>query len=117
MTRDRCHIDTALQQNLSQAIDQHCDKPWAENLQRCVPIMVDLLVRNHSEPVRHLEPAIREVIVERCLVGSAPSAQHSDPHIIDRHVKLITRELELLRRHELTHGTWSDAPVPQQFFG
>ncbi|QNN22374.1 hypothetical protein HED60_08835 [Planctomycetales bacterium ZRK34] len=112
-----CHINVSLEQHLADAIIRQCEKTWADNLCRCVPMLVDMIISEHEKPVKHFEPAIREMIIERCVIGAAPTCHRCDPHVIDRHVRLLLGELEHIRSNQLEQGDWSDAPVPPLMCG
>lgn len=112
-----CYINVSLEQHLAAAIRRQCEKSWAENLCRCVPMLVDMIIGSHDKPVKHFEPAVREMVIERCVIGAAPTCNRCDPHVIDRHVRLLLAELETLRNRQLTEGDWSDAPVPPLMCG
>lgn len=110
-------LTAELEQTLNQAIQRRGDIAWREDLSRCVPLMVELLSRSHDQSVDHLRSAVRELIVERCVIGSAACCGRSESDAIDRHVELLLAEMERQRRRQCRRGTWSDAPVPPQMFG
>ena len=81
--------------------------------------LVKLVAECHDQPVEHLEPAIRRIILEQ------ESADIHGDNVVDalsrarmeRYVHAVMEVLEHVRQQAVESGQWSDAPVTPLMFG
>ena len=84
-----------------------------------LPDLLALVAEKHERHVRHLAPAIRQMICDRTFLDECGDCvvNIDNEQLIDRHVQLIVVVLEKVRLIALAHGDWSNAPVTPQMCG
>jgi hypothetical protein len=88
-------------------------------LRLIMPSLLRLLQQYHHRPMDELRPTIRRLVEERDFVDECgdPCIDCEHERLMQAYVDLLVHVLERVRRHNLTHGEWSNAPVTPQMFG
>lgn len=113
----QANVRRELREKLCRAIEQRADRRWAEDLVRCVPVVIDLVDQEHQRPVRELAPSIRRILTEWCLTGTGGPARNYSEADLERHLELVIREMEKVREVQLRRGEWSSQQTPPEMFG
>ncbi len=84
-----------------------------------LPDLLALVAEKHERHVRHLAPAIRQMICDRTFLDECGDCAVSidNEQLVNRHVQLIVAVLEKVRLIALAQGDWSNAPVTPQMCG
>ena len=84
-----------------------------------LPEIIELIQEAPDQPVQHLAPVIRRLLVEREFIdGNGDSVIGGDvQEAIDRQAGLVVGVLEQLRRDGVDQGRWSEHPAAPLMFG